>query len=99
MPLRTKLIETALKKKGFTENISGKHKTYILYMNGKKTPINTRTSHSHKEIDNSMLNKMAMQMKISRKDFEYFVECTLSEKEYKNKLLTKKEITIETQKV
>ena len=90
MPLKVRTIEASLKKKGFTENVCGKHKSYIMYINGIKTPINTRISHGYKEIDKFLIRKMAMQMKISKKDFERFVECSLSEKEYKKLILTNK---------
>lgn len=92
MPLKAKIIEAALRKKGFTEDVSKSHKKYTMYIDGKKTEINTHTSHGHKEIDDTMLNVMAKQMRITRKEFDSFAECTLSETDYKKILIEKKEL-------
>ena len=96
MPKKASDVEKALKKKGFTEDKSKSHNKYVLYIDGKKTNINTHTSQgaSHKEISECMLNTMAKQMKITRKEFDSFVQCTLSEENYKKILYERNEINI-----
>lgn len=90
MPKKANDVERALRKKGFVES-NKSHKVYSLYVNGKKTSIITHTSHgsTHKEINDSILNIMANQMKITRKEFDDFVKCTLSEEMYVNLLITR----------
>lgn len=92
MPLKANVLESALTKKGFTEDVSKKHKKYAIIKNGKKTGINTHTSHGHKEIDDSMLSVIARQMKITRKELYRFADCTLTEDEYMKILIDKKEL-------
>ncbi|MDD4187260.1 MAG: hypothetical protein PHX04_00585 [Bacilli bacterium] len=58
-----------------------------MIINGKKTGIDTHTSHGHKETDDIMLNTMAKQMKITRSEFNLFIKCTLSEEDYKKLLI------------
>lgn len=87
MPIKASKIESALRKKGFTEDVSKSHKKYVMIIDGKKTDINTHTSHGHKEIDDTMMNKMAKQMRITRRQFDLFAECTLSEEQYKKILV------------
>ena len=87
MPRATKDVERALTKKGFTLEKKRDHNYYFLYLNGKKTIINTKVSHgSHKDISDGLLNKMMKQMKLPKKEFDEYMNCTFSKEEYLNYL-------------
>lgn len=87
MPRATKNVERALTKKGFTLEKKRDHNYYFLYLNGKKTIINTKVSHgSHKDISDGLLNKMMKQMKLPKKEFDEYMNCTFSKEEYLNYL-------------
>lgn len=82
MTLRTDEIKSSLTKKGF-EPKDGKHKFFNYYYDGKKTKISTMISHSHKEIGDTLINKMSKQVKLSKDQFCKLVNCSLSGEEYK----------------
>lgn len=71
MPKATKDVEKALSKKGRDHNY------YYVYKNGKKTKINTKVSHgSHKDISDGLLNQMMKQIKLLKKEFNEYMNCT-----------------------
>ncbi len=83
MPRATGKVERALLKKGFTLEKNRDHHYYFIYKNGKKTRINTKVSHgSHKDISDGLLNQMRMQMKLPKKEFEEYMNCTFSKEQY-----------------
>lgn len=87
MPRATKDVESALLRKGFTLEKNRDHNYYFIYKDGKKTRINTKVSHgSHKDIDNGLLNKMMKQMKLPKKEFDEYMNCTFSKEQYLNYL-------------
>jgi len=88
----TAKLEEALVKKGFKEN-RNHHKMYRLYIDGKKTIIQTKTSHSEKDYDDNMLKQRRLQIGLpTKQQFLDFVECPLSEEQYL-------EILIETNRI
>lgn len=68
-----------------------------MYINGEKTHINTRVSYGHREISDYLITTMAKQMKITRKEFEEFVSCKLTEDGYRDILVNKGEIEVQHQ--
>lgn len=93
MPRNTKDVEKALLKKGFTLKKEKDHNYYFLYFNGVKTRINTKVSHgSHKDIDDGLLGKMRRQMKLPKKEFDEYMNCTFSKEDYLNYLIKNNEI-------
>jgi len=87
MPRKQNEVERGLKAKGFSSG-TGDH-NYFLYFSkaGKKTAVFTKTSHGAKEIGDSLLAKMARQVKLSRADFDLLVDCPLDRDTYERKLL------------
>jgi hypothetical protein len=79
-------VESALEAKGFQRD--ERHHHYFLYrtQQGLLTDIRTRTSHSGKDIDSYLLNKMAAQCHLGREDFLALVDCTLSQADYETTL-------------
>ena len=55
---------------------------FHLYVNGVRTRIRTRYSHSAKECDDYILGQMAKHLRLSRAQFEAFIDCTLSMEAY-----------------
>lgn len=88
MPRSKADVERALQRKGFTLEKKRDHNYYFLYVNGKKTTINTKVSHgSHKDIDDGLLNKMMRQMRLPKKEFNEYMNCTFSEDDYMEYLI------------
>ena len=84
--LKKRSIINSMTKKGFKENTSGDHIYLAFVVDGKKTGIKTKVSHSHSEIGDSLIGLMAKEIKISKRDFMDFINCTLSEQDYRNKV-------------
>ena len=87
MPKKASDISKALKKKGFIEDVSRDHKWYVYYHNGKKTSINTKISHSADDIGDGLLGKMSRQVHLSRKEFDEYIACHISQEEYDCKMI------------
>ena len=62
-------VRGALKKKKFKEEPKD-HNFYFLYINGKRTSINTHTSHNQQYINDHLINCMKKQLKLDKKDFK-----------------------------
>ena len=86
-------IGKSLLRKGFKSK-EGDHKFYTFYYNDKKTSVFTKISHSSSTINDSLLGLMARQLKLNKNDFCNLVDCPLSEKEYADILIKKKEIIV-----
>ena len=83
MPRKKREVENALLKKGFTLRKYKDHNYCVLYHNGVKTQIYTKTSHgSHKDIDDGLLGKMQRQMGLPKKEFNEYMNCTFSKADY-----------------
>lgn len=87
MILKTKDVNKALLLKGFriTEN---DHHRFLFYLDGRKTSVHTKTSHSHSEIGRDLIARMARQMRLSKNDFVRFVDCQMTEEDYRTKLIS-----------
>lgn len=87
MPRKQKDVERSLAAKGF-QSREGDH-NYFHYWSkaGKKTAVFTKTSHGAREIDESLLGRMARQCKLTRADFDRLVDCPLSRDGYEAKLV------------
>jgi len=66
-------------KKGFRLSETH-HKYYVLYVEGKKTPIQTYISQGSKELDDYLLGEMAKQVRLGKKQFLYLIDCPMSGK-------------------
>lgn len=88
MPLKKRLVKQRLLYKGFQQEDDRDHEWFFVYHDGKKTTINTKYSRgSGNEISDGLLRLMRNQMHLSKKDFDKYMECTLSKKEYIQHLL------------
>lgn len=76
-------VERALLAKGFEEDAQRRgadHRYFRLYVAGRRTPIWTKTSHGsakYKELGHDLVKRMSGQMKLTKKHFEAFVECSV----------------------
>ena len=73
-------ILKALRKKGFSQKMSGHIKLTFSY-SGRDTAIRTWVSHGKKEISDRLLGIMAEQISLSRKQFDDLIDCSLGESE------------------
>ena len=83
-PIKRKKLKKALKKKGFKKSIGGNHTKFFFYYRWKKTSIFTIFSRGskYKKYDISLLSKMSTQLKMTNKQFENFIKCQFTEKDY-----------------
>ncbi len=88
MPRKQAEVEKGLEAKGFKSPKGGDH-NYFHYVSkaGKKTAVFTKTSHGSREIDDSLLGRMARQCKLSRSDFGRLIDCPLDRNSYEQKLI------------
>jgi hypothetical protein len=86
-------VRGALKKKRFKEEPKD-HNFYFLYINGKRTSINTHTSHNQQDINDHLINCMKKQLKLDKKDFENLINCPLSFEKYVQILKDNNEIEL-----
>lgn len=88
MPRRKQDVEQALTRKGFKLK-EGDHHYFVYYsLDGLKTSVFTKTSHSPKmrEISDNLLAQMARQCKVSKHDFLNLVDCPLTRESYEEKI-------------
>jgi hypothetical protein len=81
MTLKTKDIKANLCKKGFAESNTD-HKVFWFYINGTRTLIHTKFSHSADEVDDNLIHLMANQIHLTKGEFVKFVVCQITEQEY-----------------
>ena len=74
-PVRT--IRRALLAKGFQEAATH-HLEYRLIVSGKKSSVFTRLSHGARECDDHLLDLVAKEMRLRRRELNAFIECPLS---------------------
>lgn len=84
--LKNTEILKSLLKKGFQEskNKSVDHKYVNLIHNGKIQSIYTKVSHGSKDISDPLISAMAKQVKLNKSQFIKYVECSISEQQYKD---------------
>ena len=80
MPLKVRDIDSALRKKGFQESNKKNpdHIYYFLYHKGNKTRIKTKISHGERELHDGLCAAMAREIKLTRRQFNDFVDCPLT---------------------
>ena len=83
--LKARDVLSGLEKKGFVQ-AEGDHTFLIFYVNGKKTSIHTKVSHGSNEINDYLINKMSIQIKLEKKKFLDLVACPLSLERYLEEL-------------
>jgi hypothetical protein len=83
--LRARNVITGLMRKGF--NRTNKHHVYLtLHINGKKTNVFTKISHGINEINDYLINRMSIQVKLEKNQFVDLVNCPLSLEQYTEEL-------------
>lgn len=89
MPRKQSEVERSLTSKGF-QHKEGNY-TYFHYYSraGKKTIVFTKTNHGAREINDSLLGQMARQCRLSRSDFNRFIDCPLDRDAYETKLIAR----------
>jgi len=87
MPRGAREVIAGLLKKGFVRR-ENDHTFLHYFANGKKTPIFTKISHGEKEVGDPLLNIMARQLRISRRELLDLIDCPLSEENYAKGLRT-----------
>ena len=89
MPISRKDAETSLQRKGFMQ-LSGDHNFFVYHtLDGKKTAVRTKTSHSHRDLSDGLLAVMARQCRLSNSQFKDLVHCPLSREAYEQELRVK----------
>jgi len=78
-------------RKGFEQD-DRDHKYLRFFYNGMKTSVKTKVSHGEKEIGDILINEMAKQIKLVKKEFIRFVSCDMNKDEYTNYLLSNNHI-------
>ena len=87
MPRKQNDVEKSLLAKGFRSR-EGDHNYFNFYSKlGKKTAVFTKTSHGEREINDSLLSRMAKQCRLSNKDFGLLIDCPLDRDSYEIKLV------------
>lgn len=89
-------VESALRKKGFVVKSDGKHiRFYLLGEQGEKTGIATLISHGMggQAIGADLITQMARQLHLTKRQFLNFIDCTVSEMEYREILRGQNDIT------
>ena len=80
MTFPTRLVRSALLAKGFVER-AGDHEYFHFRAPG-RTKTFTKISHGAREIADNPITQMARQMRLTRKQFAEFVECTMTGEKY-----------------
>ena len=87
MPKARRKVESSLEYKGFQKRVDGDHRYFVYWsLDGKKTPIFTKTSHSGKDIGNNILSQMAKQCRLSNSQFSDLVDCPMTQEVYERHL-------------
>lgn len=78
-------IDAALCRKGFRREVGGDHIRY--YWNG-HAKIRTLLSHGMLgcTVDADIISKISRQLRLSKSQFLAFIDCTMSEREYRDLL-------------
>jgi hypothetical protein len=80
-------------KKGFVRE-DRKDRLYILMFDGRKSRISTILSHtSNMDYGDNLLNLVAGQMKLSKRELLQFVECTMSGSKYEDLMVDRGWVT------
>lgn len=74
-------IEKSLIRKGFKQEPRD-HRFFVLYIDGKRSSVNTHTSHCGQEINDYLIDCMKKQLSLTKKQFLDLIDCPLSYEEY-----------------
>ena len=80
-------LRSALPKKGFSQRQS--HHKFFHYetLDGQTTSIFTKLSHGARgQLSSDLVADIARQLKVSKRELEEFVDCSLSQADYERKL-------------
>jgi hypothetical protein len=81
--LKTSDYKSALLKKGFRQERKTDHEIFFLYVGEKKTQIFTMVSFgSSKDINDPLLDKIKLQLRLTNKQIQSFIECPMTGEEY-----------------
>ena len=88
MPLEKRINEAALTGKGFIRPEGDHHFFVTMTLQGRKSRVRTKTSHTHrmKEISDSLLGQMATPCGLTKPEFQDLVKCPLSREAYEKLL-------------
>jgi hypothetical protein len=78
-------VLNGLERKGFQKS-ERDHTFLILFVNGKKTSIYTKVSHGSNEIDDYLIHKMSLQVRLDKKQFIDLINCPFTYEEYLEEL-------------
>lgn len=81
--LKARQVEKALTAKLDFERHDSHHRIYCLYLDSRLV-ARTFISHGQRELTNYHIGQMAKQMRLSRQEFLYAVECPLDREAYYN---------------
>ena len=87
MPIKKRIIEKSLCKKGFTKDEASHHRYFHHGIDGQITGISTHTSHGSYNIDigDNILNMMKKQLMLQTlKQTRDLLECLMSGDDYNN---------------
>lgn len=88
-----KKLESALKRKGFSEDTDSDHRWYHFHYKGRDTGIKTKTSHGsskYKVLSAPLQKKVKDQLKLdTSKQLKDLIDCPFTEKDYINHLIQK----------
>jgi len=94
MPRDKRIVERGLLKKGFIKS-DRDHSFYTFHTtSGVKTSVFTKVSHGAREISDNLLSKMSHQVHLSRSEFNELIDCTISYRDYEQKLILSGSITV-----
>ena len=93
-PIKVRAIESALLSKGF-KKANRDHKWFFLYVDGKKTGVRTKISRGKEEYSGGLLRSVLQQVRLNRGEFQDFVACPLSGKQYAAILAERGEIRLD----
>lgn len=88
-------MRQSLLHKGFRA-VAAHHEMYWLYAGDKKTSIRTRLSHGEKEYGQKLLAAMRKQLKLTKVDFDRFMDCPMTGEQYLELLITQGHVVLPT---
>lgn len=88
-PIKARDLERALEKKGFRRHEGSNHTLYYFYYQNNQTKIRVPISRGSNSVyGDSLISRVRKEMRLpSNRQFELFVECTLTEEEYSTYLI------------
>lgn len=97
MPIEREQIRRALCSKGFVENTKRRdHDYYVLRHKDKKTGVFTKLSRGtkYKDYSDSLVRKVYSQIGLTKEEFELYLDCSLTLKDYVDRLIARGRIRI-----